>query len=267
MKDTTLGIIGFGNMARAILASILNAKLLEPKNVSIYNPTPGKADEFIKLGCRYAVDAADAANSDYILLGVKPFKVFDILNEIGMNLAQKCIIAIAAGITISSMQEKCAENTYIVRVMPNATLTIGYGASVIAQNHLIPKEIFDTVVAFFSCGGIVEILPEEKINAITAVSGSSPAFFYRIISIMVKNACKNGISMETAYRLAVKTMEGAAKILESTSLSTDELIRIVATPGGTTQAALESMDRSGFDDSLSDAMDACTQRTYELAKK
>jgi len=267
MVHKTLGIIGFGNMTRAILTPVVENGLFLPQNIIIYNPTPGKAADFIAKGCFEATSAREAAQADYVLLGVKPFKVMEILDEIGDLLSGRCLIAIAAGITTTSMQKACAPGTYIVRTMPNATLTVGCGATVLADTDTAPFEMFETVKSIFACGGIVEVLPENKINEITAVSGSSPAFFYRIIAAMVKNAEQNGISSETAYRLAVKTMEGAAKVMENTDLSTDQLIRIVATPGGTTQAALENMDASGFDQSLSDAMDACTKRTYELAAK
>lgn len=267
MQNKTFGIIGFGNMARAILDPMIKNGLIIPEQAIIYNPTPDKANAYVAMGCRRAASAEEAAQSDFVLLGVKPFKVNEVLASVGKYLSGRCLIAIAAGITVESMQKLCAPGTNIVRVMPNATLTVGCGATVLAENPAIPPNIFDTVAAVFSCGGIIEVLPEEKINEITAVSGSSPAFFYRIIAVMVENAVKDGIPRETAYRLAVKTMEGAAKVLENTGLSTDELIRIVATPGGTTQAALESMDASGFDKHLSDAMDVCTRRTYELAKR
>ncbi len=262
----TLGIIGFGNMAKAILEPVLASGLFLPENVIIYNPTPGKASEFIDLGCRYASSAVEASKSDFVLLGVKPFKVREVLHEICSNLSGRCLISIAAGITVDSMQEICGHNVHIVRTMPNATLTVGCGATVLAEAKNVPEDVFETVKAIFSCAGVAYVLPEEKINEITAVNGSSPAFFYRILDVMVKNAVGNGIDASVALQLAAKTMEGAARIMQESNLSAAELIRIVATPGGTTQAALESMDKSEFDKSLSDAMDACTKRTYELAK-
>ncbi len=262
----TFGIIGFGNMAQAIVKSVLDAGLFLPENVIIYNPTPDKALEYYNRGCRCAVSAEDAAKSDFVLLGVKPYKVREVLEPIAKHLSKRCLISIAAGITVRSMQEICGDSTYIVRTMPNATLTVGCGATVLAASDSVPSDIFNTVKDIFSCGGVAYVLPEDKINEITAVNGSSPAFFYRILDVMVKNAYKNGIDATIALSLAAKTMEGAARVMQESNLSASELIRIVATPGGTTQAALESMDESNFDDSLSNAMDACTKRTYELAK-
>ena len=260
-----LGIVGLGNMAQAILHAVLKKKLIVPKDICIYNPHREKCKVFEELGCVIASNVTETAKAGYILLGVKPFILDSVLQEIGNLTAERCLISIAAGITTAHIAARCAATTQIVRAMPNTTLLVECGATAIAENNRIPVERFEMVCKIFECGGIVKVLPEEKMNEIIAINGSSPAFFYRFIKDMSIYAERNGIDFETALSLASKTMEGAAKMLVETQMTPDHLIAQVTTPGGTTQAALHKMDELQLDETLLEAMSACTKRAYELA--
>ena len=150
--------------------------------------------------------------------------------------------------------------------MPNTPLMLGCGASAVTERGNVPEDYYDFALRLFSAAGLVTQLPADRMNEIIPVSGSSPAFFFRMVSLMVQAAEKRGIDPETALQMAAKAMEGSARMLLESGRTAAELERQVCSPGGTTLAGLTAFDELGFDRMIDLAFDRCVRRAYELGK-
>ncbi len=268
MDGLRFGIIGAGNMGGAILRACIDNSLFEPSEMFVFDVSEQKTERFKTDGLNVSPSPeALVAACDIVLLAVKPQIFGAVLDQISTYSSGRCFVSIAAGITSDYIKSKIAEDSFVVRVMPNAPLQFACGATLIAQNDGVPEPLFEKVVNLFSTVGETAVLDESLINAATAVSGSSPAYFYRIADVIAGYAEKKGIDRALALRLAAKSMQGAAITMLSSQSSPDSLISEVASPGGTTEAALKSLDDSNFDDILTLALERCLERADELGKK
>ncbi|NLD87119.1 MAG: pyrroline-5-carboxylate reductase [Clostridiales bacterium] len=261
-----LGVIGVGNMASAILKTVINNRVFAPQNIMVFDIDSEKTKKFTTMGVSKAESLYKLISfCDYCLVSVKPAVVPSVLEEIKPYCAGKSFITIAAGVTTARFREILGSNTEIVRVMPNMTLSVGCGAAAIAKTS-VSEEFFRAVIDIFSCGGIAEVMDEELLDAVTGINGSSPAYFYRIIDIMAKAAEEQGIDYESALKLAAVTMEGSAIMLRTCGESAETLIRRIATPSGTTIAALDKMEEFGLTQAIKEGLFACTDRSRELSE-
>ncbi|MBQ3090263.1 MAG: pyrroline-5-carboxylate reductase [Oscillospiraceae bacterium] len=266
MHDFMLGVIGAGNMGSAILQGALSAGIMLPQQVWIANPHIERLSPFGDMGVMLTTSNSEAVkHSDIILLAVKPQRMTEVAEEIAPYTAGKCIVSIAAGISQSWLRERFP-NCPVICLMPNTPLMLGCGASAMTERGDVPEEIYDYVYRIFSSVGLVEILPADRINEIIPVSGSSPAFFFRMVDLMVQAAGQYGIDPDTALKMAAKTMEGSARMLLSSGKTAKELERQVCSPGGTTLAGLTAFDELEFDRMISLAFERCVRRAYELGK-
>lgn len=263
----TLGIIGVGNMASAIINGVLSKGVFAHGEIIIYDTDKGKYLPFSGKGLVIASTAAELVDaSDLILLAVKPQQIDDVISEITGLTGGKCIISIVTGISAEYYKSRLGKDTYIVRVMPNTPILLGCGASAVTPGRGIPRELFEKAVDLFSSSGEVVFVEEDKMNAVTCVNGSSPAYFFVMAEAMVSCAVEQGIDPETALKLAAKSMEGAALMLLRSGKTPAELTAQVTSPGGTTLAALAEMQRLGFSDAIRSGMLACTRRAFELGR-
>lgn len=266
MNNFMLGVIGAGNMGSAILQGALDSGVMLPKQVWISNPHSEKLTPFGDRGAVTTNSNLELVNAvDIVLLAVKPQRISEVLEEIRPYVEGKCVVSIAAGISREWLQAQLP-GAYIICVMPNTPLMLGCGASAMTERGNVPEEMYDCVYQVFSAVGLVQILPADKMNEIIAVSGSSPAFFFRMISLMVRAAEKQGIDPDVALKMASKTMEGAALMLQNSGKTAQELEKQVCSPGGTTLAGLTAFDDLGFDQMIDEAFVRCTKRAYELGK-
>ncbi|NMA09073.1 MAG: pyrroline-5-carboxylate reductase [Clostridiales bacterium] len=262
----SLACIGVGHMAGAILTALLDTHAADPRTLALYDINPDALTRFTSKGVYAAASAPDAVSrADTVLLAVRPGQLPELLPTIAPLCKGRTVVSIAAGVSTAYLREQLP-GAYVVRVMPNATMAVGRGAIAVARATDIPADRFQTVLEIFCAGGIVEVIPEASMNAVVAVNGSSPAYFYRIAAVIARFAKDNDIDPDAALRLAAKTMEGAAAVLLSGEQSPDALIRMVATPGGTTQAALDAFDENGFDDALTAGLIACRDRSARLGR-
>lgn len=262
----SLTVLGAGHMASAILTSLLDAGALDPAALTICDIRPEAAVPFTARGAVFESDPAAAVKrSDLVLCAVRPAQLPALLSSVSAALAGKTLVSIAAGVSTAYIRS-LVPDACIVRVMPNATMLVGRGAIAIAEAPDVPADCFAEAVSLFSAGGITEIIPESAMNAVVSVNGSSPAYFYRMAAVIADFAAQNGIDPAVGLQLAAKTMEGAAAVLLSGEKTPEELIRMVATPGGTTEAALNAMTAAGFDDALRDGLEACARRSAELGR-
>lgn len=266
MKQLHLGIIGAGNMATAILDGVVAKGVFLPEYITISNPHVEKLSHPRELGVRVTTNNAEVvASSDIIILAVKPQMYEAVLDEIRDLCFGKCIVSIAAGMSSNWIHDRIL-GAWVVRVMPNTPLQLGLGATAIAEAAEVPDALFQRVCDIFSAAGSVAVIPEDQMDDVIPVSGSSPAFFFRMVQQMVCWAQEQGMDPGIALELAATSMMGSAQLLLQSGKTADELIRQVCSPGGTTLAALTAFDDRDFNGLIYDAMNRCTRRSKELGK-
>lgn len=266
MTEMRLGFIGAGNMASAILDAVISHGIFPPERIMISNPHPDKLERPRSLGvCVTGDNRAVAEFADVIVLAVKPQMYEQVLDGLRGCCAGKCVVSIAAGISAGWLRGRLPD-CRIVRVMPNTPMKLGLGATAIAQAPDVPEELFALVCSLFSAAGAVAVIPESQMDAVIPVSGSSPAFFFRMANVMVNWAQEQGMDPQVALELAASAMKGSAEMLLRSGLSAGELTRQVCSPGGTTLAALGAFDEHDFEGLMTDAMERCARRSKELGK-
>lgn len=257
--------IGGGNMGEAIIKGLVKQKLCEPKNVFLYEIDKTKHEKFKKLSINIVENAKDGIeNADFVLLALKPNIIRGFLEENKDFLSGKIIISIAASVPLSLICEVLGEKTPAVRIMPNTPMLVGKGAAAISANENVSKKDFQYVCRLFSGISLLSVLEEESMNKVISVNGSSPAYVYSFIRAMLKGAAEQGINEKQALPLILRTIEGAVRMVEKSDVSIDTLIDRVCSPGGTTLAAMKVLSEKGFEDIVSEAMNACTKRADEI---
>lgn len=271
MKNRKLGFIGIGNMASAIISGILKSRFLPASDIYMYNPHPEKMADFISAGCIACSSSAEIVQScSTVFLCIKPQifpQVLDELKPVTETIAAYDVlfVSIAAGITFKNLQDALGCDRPYIRVMPNTPLLLAEGASAISRTERVLQEDFSRICDIFSCCGTVKEIPEDQMNAVIAVSGSSPAYLYRLAKITCDYAAERGIDGRTALELFCQTLKGSAEMLLHAGRSPEELIDMVTSKGGTTFQLLGMLNDRGFDAMMLDAFDACESRAKELS--
>ncbi len=264
-----LGFIGAGNMASAIIGGVIRSGFLPAGDVYVFDTDQKKVENLLSLGLQAVSSNAELAKKcDCLLLAVKPQMIDLPLDEISNVNGYRMIVSIAAGVSSQYIASRLECKPYIVRVMPNAPLMFGSGATAISENVTgIPDDLYRFACGIFESSGVLSVIPEAKMDVITSVNGSSPAYFFRMIRAMADSAENQGIDRETATKLAAASMLGSAKMILEFERSVDDLIQMITSPGGTTLAALTAFDEKRFDELIDEAMRRCTRRSRELGKK
>lgn len=264
-----LGIIGAGNMAEAIVRGILSAKLLLSHQIIAADPSPQRREQFQERLSIAATDdnAAAARDSRALLLSVKPQQMAAVLAPLSSVLnPDTLIISIAAGISSAAIEKHLgtAHPWRIIRTMPNTPMLIGAGmVAMSAGRHARPEDLHYARGLFEVCAEVMEV-PEEHMDAVTAISGSGPAYFFLLAEQMIAAGVEMGLTPEQARTLATRTALGAARMLSTSDDSPVELRRKVTSPGGTTQAAIETMQAKGVPDAIVAAVQRAAERSREL---
>ena len=268
MSNKRIGFIGAGNMATAIINGILFNKAKEPSQLSVFDLDAEKLSVMAEKGVDTVSSCRELAEkSDVVVLAVKPQNYDEVLSDIAPAVKDSTVmVTIAAGISIDYVRRGVGKNCPAVRVMPNTPLLLGEGASALCRSENISDEDFEEVYRMFALSGEAVILEEKDMNAVIAVNGSSPAYFYLFAKAMVDYAVSVGIDREVALRLVCKTMEGSAEMLRSSGDTPEVLIQKVSSKGGTTIEALKVMNDRGVPQAIIDGMAACTNRAEELGR-
>lgn len=264
--ERTLGFIGAGNMVSAILDGVLKSGMVPPERIWLSNRSPEKLEPWKGRGVHTTLHNAEVAQqADIIILGVKP-QVFDaVLPELAPFAPGKCFVSIAAGISCAYLR-RSLPGAMVIRTMPNTPMKLGVGAIAVASAPDVPGDVFSFACALFAATGEVAVIDESQMDDFIAVSGSSPAFFFRFAAAMVAEAQRAGIEAEVALKMAAQSMLGSAEMLLRSGLSAKELERMVCSPGGTTLAALSAFDDYHFEEMYHAAATRCAQRSKELGK-
>lgn len=266
----TIGFVGSGNMAEALIKGIIAAKICSPDNVFVSDI---RAERLEFLADKYGVTAVEnnselAGKVEILVLSIKPQNMADALESIKDAIdGESLIISIAAGIKISKIAAALGDIA-IIRVMPNTPALIGKGASALYANERAKSLLDNAISIFSSVGKAVVVENEDLIDAVTAVSGSGPAYYFLLMEEMVKAGVKLGLPETVAKDLVLQTAKGAGLLAveaDKNNESPTELRRKVTSPGGTTEAALKTLAANDFSRLINDALTAACDRSRELS--
>jgi pyrroline-5-carboxylate reductase len=264
----TLGFIGVGVMAGAILNSTLNYAdelNINPNDMYVYDLDDEKTSKYIKSGVNVASSINEIfSQSKTVLIGVKPqqfLSIFDGVVEFNMTT----VVSIMAGVKIASIREKLNQNIGIVRVMPNTPCVIGSGMIAMCFDN-VEKEVKKKILDIFKCCGQTLILSECKFDAVTSISGSGPAYVYSFIDGLIRGGIEGGLSYEDSKMLATQTIIGATKLAIASDEPMSDLINKVCSKGGTTIEAINYFEDNNFKIMISKAIELCRIKSKELSK-
>ena len=264
----TLGFMGFGNMGRAILLGLLGAGTISADRVFVYDVAPDKRAEAETAGAA-VVSSPDelARNANTLILAVKPQVMAEAVESLKPGIGAKTrVISIAAGISITYLQERFGKNVRVIRVMPNTPAMAKAGAAGIALSDNCTEADAAAARAIFEALGLVEVVPEALMDVVTALSGSGPAYFFYMVECLTEAAGKHGLGSQQAANLAAQTLLGAGRLLKESGETAAVLRERVTSKGGTTAAAIEAFRAGGFDRIIAEGVAAAVARSKELGK-
>ncbi len=256
-------------MAQAIITGLLKSGR-SSSDILVSDPNQDCRKVLATMGITSFADSSSVmAQAHLVVLAVKPQIMDSVLTNLIDSLkATHVIISIAAGITIQNIRHRLndAQNP-VVRVMPNTPALIGEGMSALVSDQLLNEDIKTTVQEIFdTCGHALWVPNEQAIDAVTAVSGSGPAYFFLMIEYLINTGVRLGLSPEVARALVTQTAKGAAGMVERSDVGPDVLRQRVTSPGGTTEAALNVFDEGDFADLIDRALIAARDRAGELSE-
>ena len=261
-----VGFIGGGNMAGALIGGLKNSGKIAPENLMVSDMDMEKLESFSVQGIVTTADhTMGEKNCDVIVFAVKPNVIENVLRTMKGD-KEKIYISIAAGVTLSFLEEHLGSDKKIVRTMPNTPALVGCGMTVVTPNMNVSEEEAKMVEELFSGVGAAIRLEEKYIDAAGALHGSSPAYIYMLIDAMADSGVAYGIPKAVSLQLAAKAVEGSAKMVLESDQHPEKLKDNVCSPGGTTIAAVCSLEKTGFRTSIQQAIEACIKRTKEIAK-
>lgn len=267
MLDKILAIIGAGVMGEALLKGLISSQALNPESIIVSDTRESRRSELQKV---YGVKVAESnqqavKEADVIILAVKPAGIDEVLDEITSVVTNRQIlISIAAGISTEHILSRIGKKIPLVRVMPNSCALVQQSTSVISVSAVASTEAKNLAAKIFSSLGEVIFLEEKYQNEATALSGSGPAYFYLFAEALIDAGVKAGLARNISSKLVVGTLVGAGKMLKETGKHPALLRDMVASPGGTTMAAVEAFEKAGFRAGVFQAVEAAIERAREL---
>ncbi len=265
----SLGLIGAGKMGAALIRGLLEAGVLNAKQILVSDPAESALEQLkqqteVKVTSR---NAEVAKQSEIILIAVKPDVMRLVLQEIRPFVSKdQLVISIAAGITLKVIEESLDQGCRVVRVMPNTPCLVGAAAAAFSLGKNATPEDARLVKALFETVGLAVQVQEKHLDAVTGLSASGPAYVFLMIEALSDGGVKMGLSRPVATQLAAQTVFGAAKMVLEMKKHPAELKDLVTSPGGTTIAGLHALESRAFGAALIDAVEAATRKAKELGK-
>ena len=259
-----IGIIGAGNMSGAITKGLLHASMA-PEAIFVSDISEEKLSALRALGVKTGTNADAAAFGDAVILAIKPNIYEKALPALSSLLEGKLVISIAAGLTISYVSS-LLPGARVVRLMPNTPALVGEGMTAISYAPPATSADAEAVEAIFSAVGKCIHVPESLMDAVVAVSGSGPAYAYTLIEAMAQGGVVQGLTKKDALLLAAQTVLGAAKTVLETGEHPLLLRDNVCSPGGTTIAAVEALEKCGFTAAVMEAEKQCAEKSAQLKR-
>jgi pyrroline-5-carboxylate reductase len=265
---TEIGVIGAGNMGAALVRGLVRSGKAMPEMITVFDTDASKAESLqSELGIRRAATMEDAVSPETtaVILAVKPLIMGDVLDSIADSVhSELVLISIAAGISTSFILSHLGGPARVIRVMPNAAAMVGESASALCMGGVADDSDMELALGMFSAVGTAVVVDEKMMNAVTGLSGSGPGYLFLVMEAMTDGAVMMGLDRLTARALTVQTLMGAAKMAAAGNISFSELKDRITSPGGTTIAGLQVLERSGLRGVFMEAIAAATKRAQQL---
>ena len=266
--DKTIGFLGYGNMAEALIRGL--TRVVDPQTVGASGPRHERGEQLReRYGIRYTSDNTElVAHSDVLVLSVKPQILGRVLDQVRQHLRpESLIISVAAGVSIETIEDRVPAGLHVIRSMPNTPALVQTGATAIAAGTHATESDLEIARFVFDAVGITVTLDESQIDAVTGLSGSGPAYVFLILEALADAGVKVGLARRNAQRLAAQTVMGAAKMLLDTDEHPGRLKDMVTSPGGTAIAGLHTLEEGGLRTTLINAVESATKRARELGQR
>ena len=262
----TIAFIGGGNMGEALIRGLLAAQTVAPRQLTVADVQTARLRYLAEaVGVRTMTDNRKAvSNADIVLLAVKPQQMREVLSDL-RPLPSALFVSIAAGVTTASIEQGLGGKARVVRVMPNTPALVRAGAAALAKGRFATNNDLAIAEAILGAVGVTVRVEERLFNAVTALSGSGPAYVFLLAEAMIKAGVDAGLSADIAKKLTLQTIFGAAKLMLDSGLEPAELRRKVTSPGGTTEAAMKVMAERNLPETFSKAVAAAARRGSELS--
>jgi len=265
-EKMSVGFIGAGKMAEALMSGILKQNVCATGSICASDVSRERREYMnTTFGIRTTDSNREVARmADVLFVAVKPHQAADALREVVKELSGTLVVSIAAGVTLSTLEEAAGKNVAVIRVMPNTPSLVGCGmAALAAGSHAGDKEV-ELVKRIMEAVGEAVVVEEDKMDAVTAVSGSGPAYIYLIIEAMADGGVRVGLPRDVALKLAAKTVMGAALMVLETGEHPGRLKDNVTSPGGTTIEAMAILEENGVRGAFIEAVQAAYRRAREM---
>ena len=268
IMESKVVFIGAGNMTEAIVSGMVAADFCAPEKIVLtdirLNRLGDLEDEY---GVSTSADNSVVENAEIVVLAVKPQVMADVLKEIAPVLREETLlISIAAGISCAKIEAELEGERRVVRVMPNTPALIGQGAAAIAAGAYADEADLEVAETILQCVGLTVRVDEKELDAVTALSGSGPAYVFYLLEAMLDAAEEMGLEKETARVLALQTVEGAARLMKDSGESASALRERVTSKGGTTEAAIHTLNDENVKGAVQKALKAAYDRSVELSQ-
>ncbi|WP_419533794.1 pyrroline-5-carboxylate reductase [Endozoicomonas sp.] len=269
MNESTIAFIGAGNMASSIIGGLINNGWPTYQLIATARTEATLSNIREKFNIETTVDNHQAVGkADVIMLCVKPQVMKEVLMDLSPSIKPNAlIISVAAGITMESLQKWGGEHLSIVRSMPNTPSLLQCGASGLYANNNVSTDHKTLTDDIFNAIGIAKWVDQESlIDAVIAVSGSGPAYYFLLMEIMEQVGSRLGLDVETSRQLTLQTALGAARMATESDVDAAELRRRITSPNGTTEQAIKTFQEQGLPELVEKAMNAAVNRSIELAE-
>lgn len=263
----TVVFIGAGSMAEAVIAGILDKSAIEPQNVYVMNKSDD--ERLLSLQRQYGIsivckDKEILKKADLVVLATKPKDIHHVMADIRPLLSeQAAVLSVIAGISIRTIEDGLGKRP-IARSMPNTSATIGKSATGVAMNASVDGMMRKHILVLLEAIGLVKEVEEDDLHAVTALSGSGPAYIYYLAEALEEAAISKGLSKEVARALIIQTLEGATAMMKETGTEPAELRENVTSPNGTTAAGLQALEGRMFKETIGECIEKATARSREL---
>lgn len=268
MDKKTIGFIGVGNMATAIIKGLISSRIDEETRILGYDVSI----EQVKKLEPYGVQVIDnikvlASQAEFLVLSIKPQNFESVLSELKDAISiNTVVISIAAGITENYLMNKLSPYTKVVLVMPNTPLMLNLGATALSQGKNTSLREFEYVCNIFEQSGEIAVVQTNQMNEIIPINGSSPAYIYAFAKAFVSYGKEHGLDGDVCLKLFAQSLRGSAAMLTDSGKSIEELITMVSSLGGTTLEGLSSLNENHFEPIVKEACESTLKRARELNK-
>lgn len=266
-----ISFVGAGSMAEAIIAGLVNKKVLPSEQIYVTNKENDARlqelrEKYRIIGTKDKQETIEGA--DVVIIATKPHDVKEVVLEVkDLITEEQLIVSVVAGIATDFITQTLGKNAPVIRSMPNTSAALGYSATAIAQGTYATDEHIKMAESMFQSIGTVSVVEEEQMHIVTAISGSGPAYIYYLVEAMEKIAIEEGLDEQTAKQLITQTVIGSGKMLEAATEPVHVLRENVTSPNGTTFAGLETLRAYNFEEAIIECVKSAKNRSIELGKK